>query len=172
MLKFIKDQRGVLMFTLLPLFLVLIFSVASVFVGVAFVAKKNAAMTYTWFANAVDFAATAANRDTIENAAAKTPEARQWFAYAFSRMINAGFDGYSFTPLGRSIYPGPIRLDSFDYAPPGTPLRGGGTTRLPGYTAKIEVPVLGATLPFIGTQCIVVPMRYTGTVAPVAEKHY
>lgn len=166
----LKDQRGFLAFTILPIMLVIVFSMAAVFAGVAFMAKKNAVMTYSWFGNAMDFAATAANRDTLGDAAAKTPEARQWFAYAFSRMINAGFDGYNFTPRGKSMYPGPIRLVSFDYAPPGTPVRDGGTTRLPGYTAVIEVPVIGTTLPFIGLQYIIVPMRYTGVIKPAAER--
>jgi hypothetical protein len=165
----VRDQRGFLAFTILPIMLVIVFSVAAIFAGAAFAAKKNAVMTYDWFGNAVDFAAAAANRDGLaEDAAAKTPEARQWFICAFSRMIGADFDGYSFTP--RSMYPGPIRLVGFDYAPPGTPVRGGGATRLPGYTAVIEVPVIGTTLPFIGPQYVVVPMRYTGVIKPAAER--
>ena len=85
-------------------------------------------------------------------------------------MVNAGFDGYNFTPQGKSMYPGPIKLVSFDYAPPGTLVRDGGTTRLPGCTAVIEVPVIGTTLPFIGSQYITVPMRYTGVIKPAAER--
>lgn len=165
MLKLFKDQRGFLVFTLLPIMLVIVLSTACIFVGAAFAAKKNAYMTYQWFGEAMDFAATAANLNKdLTSAESRTNDAWRWFGYAFSQMTETTFDGSNFTPKGKSIYPGPIRLISFTYAPPGTPLSSEATTAQPGYTAVIEVLVLGAELPFIGPQYVTVSMRFTGVV--------
>lgn len=170
MLKSIKDQRGFLVFTLLPIMLVIVLSTACIFIGTAFAAKKNAYMTYQWFGEAMDFAATAANLNKdLTNAELRTNDAWRWFGYAFNQITETNFDGSSFTPKGKSIYPGPIKLVSFTYAPPGTTLSDGARTARPGYTAVIEVPVLGAKLPFIGPQYITVPMRFTGVIKSERE---
>lgn len=160
LLKRSKDQRGFLTFTLLPIMLIIVLSVSCILIGTAFTAKKNAYMTHQWFGGAMDFASEAMFRDkTAADTATRTDAARQWFVYAFSRMLDAGYDGNSFTPNGRSIYPGPIQLVSFTYIPPGSPVPGG-TTRQPGYMAVIEVPVIGGNLPFVGPQYVAVPMSY------------
>jgi len=145
--------------------LVIIFSVSSILIGVAFSARKNAVMTYQWFGEAINFAAQAANRDgDLSLASSRTSDARQWFGYSFSRMTGTTFSGYSFKPGGQSIYPGPIRLISFTYTPPGHPVPGGGTAKQPGYTAVIKVPVVGGNFPFIGPQYVAVPMKCFGVI--------
>jgi len=159
------NQRGFVMLTLLPVMLVVFFS--------AFAARKNAVMTHQWASEAVSCAANAANRKRdVGDAASRTDLVRQWFVYPFASMIEADFDGSSFVPRGGSIWPGPIRLTGFRYAPPGTPVSGSGghaATARPGYEADLEVPVLGARLPFIGERYVTVPMRCLGVVSPVAE---
>gem|GEM_PF-3235314 len=167
-------QRGFVMLTLLPMMLVIFFSAFAVILASAFAARKNAVMTHQWASEAVSFAADAANRERdVGDAASRTDLARQWFVYAFAAMIEADFDGSSFVPRGESIWPGPIRLTGFRYAPPGTPVPGSGghaATARPGYEADLEVPVLGARLPFIGEQYVTVPMRCLGVVSPVADR--
>lgn len=159
-----KDQRGFIAIQLFTIMIVIVFAVASLLIGTAFAARKNAVMTYDWFSAAMDFAATAANRDKDSaDAASRTNDAWRWFGYAFSQMTDTTFNGGSFTPKGKSIYPGPIKLNSFTYNAPGQPVPGG-TAQQPGYTATIEVPVIGGDLPFIGPQYVTVPMRYFGVI--------
>jgi hypothetical protein len=167
----LKDQRGFIAMYVLLIFLIIAFSCFA-FAGIAALgAKKNAITTYQWFGEAVNFAADAVGRGrnmTEADYAAKAPEARQWFVYAFSQELEATTDGTNFNS-SLKIYPGPIKLVSFSYAPPGTVAPGGGRTAKPGYEAVIEVPVLKVTLPFIGPQCVTVPMRQVGVVKGTAE---
>ena len=150
---------------LFAIMLVIILTVSSVLVGVAFSARKNAVMTYQWFGEAMNFAAQAGNQDgNLSLAASRTHDAWQWFGYAFGQMTETNFNGNSFTPNGNSIYLGPIILTSFNYTPPGQPVPGGGTAGQPGYTATIEVPVVGGDLPFIGPQYVTVPMKCFGVI--------
>lgn len=166
----LKNQRGFIVMPVLLIFLIIVFSAFTVLAAATFGAKKNAEMTYSWFGEAMDFAtgAVAYGRSTADFQALM-PEARQWFVYAFSQELEATTDGYSFNSRLK-IYPGPIRLTRFSYAPPGTVAPGGVKTAKPGYEAVIEVPVLGANLPFIGTQYVTVPMRQVGVVKAAAER--
>lgn len=160
----INDQRGFLAMYLLPIMLVIIISVASILIGTAFAGRKNAVMTYQWFGEAMNFAVMAANQDgNLSMAASRTNDAWQWFGYTFSRMTDTSFDGNNFVPRTTSIYPGPIKIISFTYTSPGQPVPGG-TAQQPGYTAAIEVPVIGGNLPFIGPQYVTVPMRYFAVI--------
>ncbi|MCL6449472.1 MAG: hypothetical protein K6U04_15260 [Armatimonadetes bacterium] len=166
----LKDQRGFIAMYVLLIFLVIAFSCFA-FIGTAALgAKKNAVMTYQWFGEAINFAADAVSRAReTTDFAVKTSEARQWFVYAFSQELEATTDGYNFNSRLK-IYPGPIKLVSFNYAPPGTVAPGGGRTAGPGYEAVIEVPVLSVNLPFIGPQYVTVPMRQVGVVKAAAER--
>lgn len=144
--------------------IVIVFSVVSLLAGAAFAARKNAVMTYDWFGASMDYAVQAANQDgNLSMAALNTSLAWRYFGQSFSQMTDTTFNGSSFTPRGKSMYPGPIRLVSFSYTSPGQAIPGG-TAKQPGYTAVIEVPVLGGNLLFIGPQYVKVPMRYFGVV--------
>ncbi|MCL6478510.1 MAG: hypothetical protein K6T65_08835 [Peptococcaceae bacterium] len=163
------DQRGFMALPVFAIFLVMVLSGIFVALTAAWGAHKNAVMTYSWFENALDFAATAVDPDgKVTDYAAKTPEARQWFAYAFSRMVEGGWDGQNFHSPYKAFH-GPIKLVSFQYAPPGTIAPGGVRTAKPGYEAVLEVPVFVGRLPFIGTQYVTVPMRQVGVVKTSAE---
>ncbi|WP_307403334.1 hypothetical protein [Desulfofundulus luciae] len=169
----LHDQRGSVHLMLLPMYLVMVLSLFSMVAVSAFAAKKNAVTVYQWLDAVMDFTAQAITYNRAgEDYESRTPEAQQWFVYAFSRMVDADFDGSNFTPHG-SFPPGPVRLVSFGYAPPGTPVPGSSgqaTTAGPGYQAELEVPVLKANLPFIGLQYVTVPMRVVGVVKPLAER--
>lgn len=172
-MNILHDQRGSVHLMLLPMYLVVVLSLFSMVAVSAFAAKKNAVTVYQWLDAAMDFTAQAITYNRAgEDYESRTPEAQQWFVYAFSRMVDADFDGSNFTPRG-SFPPGPVRLVSFGYAPPGTTVPGSSgqaTTAGPGYQAELEVPVLKASLPFIGPQYVTVPMRVVGVVKPVAER--
>ncbi len=165
----LKDQCGFIAMPVLLIFLVVAFSAFAAAGTAAFGARKNAVMTYSWFSEALSFAADAVarGRETTDFSA-RTPEARQWFVYAFSQELEATTDGYNFNS-SLKIYPGPIKLVSFNYAPPGTVAPGGGKTAKPGYEAVIEVPVLKVSLPFVGPQYVTVPMRQVGVVKGTVE---
>ena len=164
-----RDQRGFVTMPILLMFLIIAFSAFTILGVSAFGVRKNAVMTYQWFGEALNFAVDAVtfSRDiTATDIADKTPEARQWFTYAFSRMLDATTDGVNFNSQ-LPIYDGPIKLTGFRYVPPGTAVYGGNRTATPGYEAVIEVPV-SVNVPFIGRQHITIPMRQVAVVKPTA----
>ncbi|MBO8128241.1 MAG: hypothetical protein H0Z39_03455 [Peptococcaceae bacterium] len=156
----IRDQRGSLTLTLVPIFLMIALMVFFIVIGTAFGARKVAYCTYQWFGEAMDFAAMDANQDgDLSQVALRTPTAQTAFTRVFAEMTGTEYINGSFIPQGQSPYPGPITLDSFEPVQPGDPIPYG-TARQPGYVAVITVPVFGDEYPFIGEQYVTVPMRY------------
>ncbi len=151
-LALLKNQRGFIAIHMTTIMLVIIFSVASLLTGMAFSARKNAVMTYGWFAEAMDFAAQAANQDgDISKVDLNASAANRYFQQSLNSMT------------AQAKYPGKITVNKFKSVSPGQTVPGG-TAKAPGYQAEITVPVLGGDVPFIGPQYITVPMRYYAVV--------
>lgn len=166
----LKDERGFLAVPVLMFFFLVLFITLAVTASAAFGARKNAQMVYHWFGESVEFAKDAVVRNySAAGLSSREGEARQWFIYAFSKATESSYSGGYFNSSLRNVIPGPIKLAGFRYVPPNTPAPYGGRTAGPGFEATVEVPVFKASLPFIGEQTLVVPMRYVASVAPTAE---
>lgn len=110
--------------------------------GVGFGAWKDARAKYGYFAEAVEFAARAANvTGDVEEVVENEGRARQYFQAAMGEMV------------------GRYRLDEFRAVGPGEAVPGG-RARAPGYLAQVTVPVFAGRVPLVGDRSVEVPMRY------------
>lgn len=149
----IRDERGFMAMPVLTVFLVICFSAFAVTAGTAFGVKKNAAAVYSWFCEAMDFAASAANRDgDLTRASLRSDAAREHFQTVFSRMMRD------------TMYAGRWSLREFNPVSPGQQLPNGRTARQPGYVAVVDVGIYSGDVPFLGRQTVDVPMRYFAAV--------
>lgn len=115
---------------------------------------KNATANYTWFCEAVEYAAHASNADIpmeenkvdIRTIRLNQTKAKKYFEHA---MKEFEIDYY---------------LKSFQAINTGQAVPRGARAMAPGYLAAIEVKVLDAHVPLVGQQEVWIPMRYFAVV--------
>jgi len=142
----IKNEDGFIETYVLTVYLIVILTIFAFILGLGVGMWKEASAKYMWFAEAMDFAAQAANKTgDLEEVVLNRDLARSYFVNTMDEMV------------------GEYRLDSFYAVGPGCPVPNG-TARNPGYVATITVPVFEAKVPLIGTQQVKIPMRYFAVV--------
>ena len=160
----LKNQRGGIASFLFVIMLVLIFTTTTLLLGIVFGARKNATTVYTYFAEAMEFAAQAANYDgKIEQVVLRQNEARQYFEVTFARITNTDHSNNLFIPHQSTGSLKTIKLTSFTSIQAGQPIPGG-TAQQPGYQATIKILIKIGGVPFVGDLDIEIPMRYFAVV--------
>lgn len=142
----LKNEKGVLETFVLAAYMFFALTLLAFLLGMGFGMWKQGAMKYGWFAEAMDFAARAANiTGDIEEVRLNEAQARQYFVAAMNAMVPE------------------YRLDQFNAVRRGDVVPGG-RAEAPGYVAKVTVPVYEGKVPWLGTQRVEVPMRYFAVV--------
>ncbi|MCF8010904.1 MAG: hypothetical protein K9L17_08335 [Clostridiales bacterium] len=150
----LRNNEGFIDLYAFSIFFIILTICFATIAGIGFSGHRLAVMTYDWFESSMNFSsATASMYSRGTSLMINKPIARECFIKAFSRMTKTNYSNNAFTPKQNSPYPGKIILKRFEVV-------SGYKIKKPGYIAKIEVPVIGAKLPFIGYQSIKVPMRY------------
>lgn len=154
--KFIKDEKGFIATPLLVIYIAFLLTIMGGLFIFAIGLMKNARANYLWFAEAVEYAAHAANETggLYSDGGPADPmtirlnqrKARMYFEEAMKEFqIN-------------------YRLTSFSTVNTGGSIPNGARAMAPGYLATIEVKVLDAHVPLVGHQEIWIPMRYFAVV--------
>lgn len=148
----LKNEKGFIEIQMLLTYMVFTLTIFAFILGLAFGVWKQASAKYMYFAEAMDFAARAANiTGDLEEVALNQGYAEQYFNMAMEEM------GSEYT------------LKRFYTVAPGQPVPRG-VARAPGYVAEITVPVFKGKVPLIGTQQVSIPMRYYAVVkSPILE---
>lgn len=157
------NEKGFISVKLLMVLMITGIFAASIMISIGIGIQIKATATYDWFCEAMEFSAHAANMDgETSMVALREADAKRYFKVIFAQMTESTVSGDTFNP-NTSNYPGPIKLQSYSSVSQGEPVPGG-TAMAPGYLATIEVPVWGGTVPLVGNQYIIIPMKYYAVV--------
>lgn len=139
-------ERGFIEVQILATYAVFVLTLFAFLLGLAFGVWKQASAKYMWFAEALDFAAQAANMTgDIKEVALNQDKARLYFTAAMDETVK----DYTLTEF-RTVFPG-------DRVP-------NGIARAPGYVASITVPVFEGRVPLVGVRQVRIPMKYYAVV--------
>lgn len=142
----LRNENGFIEIQLLATYMVFLLTIFCFIIGLGVGVWKQAEAKYLWFAEAMDFAAQAANMTgNIEEVMLNEGLAKQYFKLAMDEML----DDYTLKSFSA--------VDT-DYPVPG------GTAQSPGYVATITVPVFEGYVPLVGRQQVRIPMRYFAVV--------
>jgi hypothetical protein len=141
------SEGGFVEVQILLTYMVFALTMMAFLLGIAFGVWKQASAKYMWFAEAMNFAAQAANiTGDVREVRLNRDKAERYFEAAMQEMV------------------GQYALNSFFSVEPGDPVPGGATAQAPGYVAVVTVPVFEANIPLIGQQRVEIPMRYYAAV--------
>lgn len=154
--RFVEDERGLIATQILVIYIVFLLTIMGGLFIFAIGLMKNGRANYLWFAEALEYAAHAANEtgglysdgDPADPMTIRLNQrkARMYFEEA---MREFGID---------------YRLISFSTVNTGGSVPNGARAMAPGYLAAVEVKVLDAHVPLVGHQEIWIPMRYFAVV--------
>jgi hypothetical protein len=141
------NEKGFIEIQILAMYMVCLLTMMAVGVGICASVWRVATAEYGWFAEAMDFAASAANTNgDIEEVDSNKEKAVLYLTKALDKFM-----------------PGSYRLDSFRVVDTGTRVPHG-TALSPGYLARITVQIPAVNVPLIGQKNVSVPMTYFAVV--------